>query len=311
MKTYEHLRKYEASTLGRLWGLSGNRCAYPDCPSKLIADATPCDDSVIIGHIAHIYSVNSGGPRPYPFEDASKAAINGYDNLLLLCRHHHALVDCQESSFPVEMLKQWKQNHSYQALSTRTSILPERFHEFASMGARFKLQTLDGTITSIGAPVVRSVREKNGENERDVQYVDRQVWIRLDNGHEFELKIQNIDPPGREGMRVTLLRIMDEAGNALPHSIYNHASPGWTQLNYALATLDWSISRAEFVLAGLISVALVGGAVVLPLLFGSPVHPLAPLAWPSFMAISMAGAGVRHWRLWQHATMATKEMQFV
>ncbi|WP_147450242.1 hypothetical protein [Corallococcus carmarthensis] len=311
MKTYEHSRKYEASTLGRLWGLSGNRCAYPDCPSKLIADATPCDDSVIIGHIAHIYSVNSGGPRPYPFEDASKAVINGYDNLLLLCRHHHALVDCQESSFPVEMLKQWKQNHSCQALSTRTSILPKRFHEFASMGARFTLQTLDGTITSIGAPVVRIVREKNGENERDVQYVDRQVWIRLDNGREFELKIQNVDPPGREGMRVTLLRIMDEAGNALPHSIYNHASPGWTQLNYIWGSIQWSISAPEGMLGALLLFAVVFAIVFLPPMIGLRQHDDAMLICLGFMATSLIGAGIRHWRLWQHATRAMQETQFV
>ena len=311
VKTYGHPRIYDPSTLGRLWGLSGNRCAYPDCQSKLIADATPRDDSSIIGHIAHIYSVNSGGPRPYPFEGASKAVINGYDNLLLLCRHHHALVDCQESSFPAKMLQQWKQNHSYQALSTRTSILPERLHEFACMGARFKLRNLDGTITSIGAPVTRIVREKNGANERDVQYVDRQVWIRLDNGHEFVLKLQNIDPPGREGMRVTLLQIINEAGNALPYSIFNHASPGWTQLNHVWTTSDWSISRTEFGVAGLLSFALAGAIVFLTLLFGLSVHPLAPLAWPGFMVASMVGAGTRHWRLWQHATMAMQETQFV
>lgn len=311
VKTYVHHRAYDRSTLGRLWGLSGNRCAYPGCQSKLIADATPHDDSVIIGHIAHIYSVNANGPRPCPVECASKAFINGYDNLLLLCRHHHALVDCQESSFPAEMLKQWKQNHCHQALFSRTSILPERLHEFAWMGARFKFQTLDGTITSIGAPVTRTVREKNGANEREVQYVDRQVWIRRDDGNEFELKLQNIEPPGREGMRVTLLRIIDEAGNALPHSIFNHASPGWTRLNHPWATSDWSISRGEFVLAGLLFFALAGATVFFPLLFGLPVHTLAPLACPGFMATSMVGAGIRHWRLWRHATMATQETQFI
>nr|WP_163787468.1 hypothetical protein [Myxococcus vastator] len=254
--------------------------------------------------------MKSSGPRPYPFEGARKEIINGYDNMLLLCRNHHALVDCQESSFSAEMLKQWKQNHSRQSLAKRTSILPERFHEFACMGALFKLQALDGAITSIGAPVTRIVREKSGTSERDILYVNRQVWIRLDNGHEFDLKLQNIAPPGREGMRVTLLQIIDEAGNALPHSIFNHASSGWTQLNHAWTTIDWSISRTEFVLASLLFFALLVAAVFLPVALGLPLHPLAQLTCPGFLATSMASAGTRHWRLWRHATMAMKETLF-
>jgi hypothetical protein len=310
-KSKKFTRTYSDKTLKLLFGLSGNRCAHPDCPSKLIADSTPHDDSIIVGHIAHIYSGTAKGPRPCPFESVSEEFINGYDNLLLLCRNHHALVDGQESSFSVETLKQWKLDHSYRVLATRASVLPERFHQFAWMGARFTVQTMDGTIASISVPVSRVVREQGFLGDRNVVYVDRQVWIRLDNGYEFDLKLQNLDPPAREGARVTLLLILDAAGNVLPYSLFNHASATWTRLNRVWRNFEWSISTTEWGLGGLLFLTLLGAVVNPPLLLGLPMHDNALLSVECFVAASLIGAALRHWRLWQHALTAMRETQFV
>ena len=310
-KSYDFNRKYSEKTLKLLFGLSGNRCAHPDCSSKLIADATPHDDLSIVGHIAHIDSVTAKGPRPCPLENVSEEFINGYDNLLLLCRNHHALVDGQESSFPVETLKQWKLDHSYRALSTRASVLPERFHQFAWMGALFTVQAVDGTIASISVPVSRVMREQGFLGDRNVVYVDRQVWLRLDNGHEFDLKLQNLDPPAREGNRVTLLLIFDAAGNVLPYSLFNHASGTWTRLNHVWRRFDWSISTTEWRLGFLLFLTLQCAVVLLPLLLKLPMHDSAPLSVGGFVAASLIGAAVRHWRLWQHPLTAMRETQFV
>lgn len=255
--------------------------------------------------------MTSKGPRPCPFENVSKEFINGYDNLLLLCRHHHALVDGQESSFPAETLTQWNLDHVYRALTTRTSVLPERVQQLAWMGARFTVQTVDGTIASISVPVSRVMREQGFLGDRNVQYVDRQVWIRLDNGREFDLKLQNLDPPGREGARVTLLLIRDSAGNELPYSLFNHASATWTRLNHVWSRFDWSISTTEWSLGFLLLLTLQGAAVNLPLLLGLPMHDSAQLAVGGFAAASMLGAALRHWRLWQHVITAMRETQFV
>lgn len=90
-----------------LWGRSGNRCAM--CRLELIASATPLDDEAVVGDECHIVSSQESGPR----YDASfpATAIDSYDNLLLLCKVHHKLVDDQADTYGVEVLKLIKKNH--------------------------------------------------------------------------------------------------------------------------------------------------------------------------------------------------------
>lgn len=90
-----------------LWGKSGNRCAM--CRHVLCVDATPQDDESIIGDECHIISKAEKGPRQdlsYPSDK-----LDSYENLILLCRIHHKLVDDQQTTYTVEVLKQIKENH--------------------------------------------------------------------------------------------------------------------------------------------------------------------------------------------------------
>jgi hypothetical protein len=87
-------RKYDDRTIKLLYGLSGNRCAHPDCLNKVIADPTDFDDAENVSNIAHIYSATNRGPRPFTASMPSERFINGYDNLIVLCGYHHDLVGC-------------------------------------------------------------------------------------------------------------------------------------------------------------------------------------------------------------------------
>ena len=90
-----------------LWGRSGSRCA--DCEAKLIMDSTPHDDESVVGEECHIVSRRPSGPRHVPAFPSCE--IDSYDNLLLLCRTHHKIVDDQPSTFTPEVLHQMKDNH--------------------------------------------------------------------------------------------------------------------------------------------------------------------------------------------------------
>lgn len=90
-----------------LWGRSGNLCAF--CKTRLVVDASDVNSESVVGDECHIISGATNGPRHNP--SISSKLIDHIDNLLLLCRVHHKLVDDQPDTFTVEALCQLKANH--------------------------------------------------------------------------------------------------------------------------------------------------------------------------------------------------------
>lgn len=72
-------------------------------------NATSLDDDSVIGEECHIVSPRPKGPRHKdvcPLEELDK-----YENLILLCRIHHKMIDDQCETYSIEVLKQIKKNH--------------------------------------------------------------------------------------------------------------------------------------------------------------------------------------------------------
>lgn len=97
-------RSYSQLTIKQLFLTSGHHCAYPGCTAAIVefTDAGP----TVLGFIAHIEGSSDDGPRANP--SLTPAERDSYENLLVLCGHHHTLVDKIDSEFPVEMLREWK-----------------------------------------------------------------------------------------------------------------------------------------------------------------------------------------------------------
>jgi hypothetical protein len=90
-----------------LWGRCGNRCAI--CKNELVIEATSEEYESVIADECHIISSRANGPRhdsSYPPEK-----LDLYDNLVLLCRTHHKMVDDQVATFTTDILRQIKSNH--------------------------------------------------------------------------------------------------------------------------------------------------------------------------------------------------------
>ena len=102
-------RSYSIKTLKVLFALSGNQCAYPECTNNLIEQATKESDVLVTGHICHIYAVSEDGPRGK--SGLTNKELNSPENLILLCRNHHAIVDGQYQTYPADMLREWKRSH--------------------------------------------------------------------------------------------------------------------------------------------------------------------------------------------------------
>jgi hypothetical protein len=102
-------RTYSSKTLKVLFALSGNQCAHPECTNTLIEPATEKSDALVTAHICHIYAISTNGPRGK--SQLTQEELNSPENLILLCRNHHAVVDGQYETYPADMLKEWKVAH--------------------------------------------------------------------------------------------------------------------------------------------------------------------------------------------------------
>jgi hypothetical protein len=116
-------RDYKPIDIKRLCLLSGNECACPSCANKLIAR----DGISIIGKICHIEAASPEGSRYNPSQTNDER--RSFDNLILLCDVCHTIIDnkANEATYPVKLLKEWKQNHESKYLTTLLPQLPNCF----------------------------------------------------------------------------------------------------------------------------------------------------------------------------------------
>lgn len=91
-------------TIKKLFALSGNICAYPGCQLPIIERP-----DTITGEICHIKARHAGGPRFDPTQ--SQEDRHAFANLILLCRHHHKVIDSEPERYTVDALAQIKSIH--------------------------------------------------------------------------------------------------------------------------------------------------------------------------------------------------------
>ena len=102
-QSYNPARNIKQNTIKRLYGLSGNVCANPDCHHKL------SNGENHFSEIAHICAAKPNGPRYVPnMTDEERRSIG---NLILLCDSCNKLVDSDEKKYSISLLKEWKKKH--------------------------------------------------------------------------------------------------------------------------------------------------------------------------------------------------------
>ena len=75
----------------------------------------------VVGEVCHIRAARPDGPRYAP--DQSTTDRHGYDNLILLCRNHHKVIDDDPEAYTVERLVRMKADHESGAATLRPSAI--------------------------------------------------------------------------------------------------------------------------------------------------------------------------------------------
>ena len=88
--------KPSVATQGRLFAVSGNRCAFRNCPQRLVDEPT----GKVTARICHINGNKPGSKRHDPRQPEEERL--GYDNLVLMCAIHSDVIDAADVTYTVE-----------------------------------------------------------------------------------------------------------------------------------------------------------------------------------------------------------------
>lgn len=174
-------RNYTEPTKKKLFALSGNQCAYPNCTNKLIAE----DGITVVGEIAHIQAASEKGARYYPLISDEERA--DFPNLMLLCSEHHKMIDNKENEekYPIELLKKWKAEHeakhekdqiqvSDTVIEQITNKLEKYLQDFAD---RFLEATLEADKTILDEIFEYIYKEKIDEERAKIKIEEGSIEI--------------------------------------------------------------------------------------------------------------------------------------
>lgn len=122
-------------TRRKLWGVSGNVCAFPGCNLRVVERLADTDRTSVVGEECHIVAQSPKATRGVEsLTDDEKRdwshivdGINRYDNLVVLCSVHHTIIDDKEQGFTVAKIVQMKKRHEALhtgPVSTVPGVLP-------------------------------------------------------------------------------------------------------------------------------------------------------------------------------------------
>jgi hypothetical protein len=160
-----------------LWGRSGNKCAL--CRCEFVISRTASDDESVVGDECHIVSGNTQGPRHDPAFPVEQ--LDEPENLILLCKVHHKMVDDQYETYTVQMLQGLKENHEKWVSSTLATEKPRT--PTPDIRLRVLADTPRRRFPRIGVPPERGLRivvENHGPIEVYIERISLAVCSTTD-----------------------------------------------------------------------------------------------------------------------------------
>lgn len=145
-------------TRKRLWARSGNRCAFPSCEQRLVEPTADHAEDTVVGEECHIVARRDSAQvaRSVSLLTAEERELyasliadrNGFENLVLMCRVHSAVIDDVAQRYSVAAVLEMKRAHERAVENERAMlVMPTRSSETADFGsghaAGFRLLVLE------------------------------------------------------------------------------------------------------------------------------------------------------------------------
>lgn len=148
------------------------------------------DDTSIIGEECHIISTKPNGPRCHKILQPRE--YDQSENLLLLCRVHHKLVDDQENTYTIEYLTEIKRKHEK---CVNTTLSSNSQNENASFAILPRILTGEQLMASYAGCLVFSFDNDEPQTDSEMRSINsfhQQVqdwgdcWDEIDSGERVE-----------------------------------------------------------------------------------------------------------------------------
>lgn len=144
----------------------GYRCSNPDCRQSTSGPSLSTPGAVNMGVAAHITAASPGGAR-YDVS-LTPEQRKSYDNGIWLCRYCGDLVDKDEATYPVDLLRAWKTIAEHRAGMEVHRVQRTVQDETAEHGPREDRLNAAKQIRSEFHEVVRSNRFENLDSSNGV-----------------------------------------------------------------------------------------------------------------------------------------------
>lgn len=150
------------STLKKLFAKSGNLCAFPGCSVEIV------NDQKLLGRVCHIEGARPGSAR---FKKNRKPQQrHAYENLIILCPNHHAIIDEDEKTYTVERIQKMKTAHEKRVRKLPDSKIKKGVEIIAAQRVTTKNQTggiAAGTV-NVNFITKSEVSSNIGKSARDL-----------------------------------------------------------------------------------------------------------------------------------------------
>jgi hypothetical protein len=180
------------ATVKALFSLSGNRCAFPECNTSMVIFGGA--SFTILGRICHIKGKKPGAKRYDP--NQSEAERHSFSNLLLLCPTHHVVIDGDEETYTVEMLREMKAAHEGEYITRPVEARDDVVRQLMNLTVQDQsikfgdnFERLRGFLTVSRTSIITAIRECDAMETTSLRGMKVQLFVKTVRAGDRELVV--------------------------------------------------------------------------------------------------------------------------